>query len=311
MRIVKWRGQQGGLLLDLNQVNNFLSVAQTLSFSGAARRNGVPQSTVSRHISDLESELGVKLFYRTKRDVKLTGEGRAFLPYAKEMLETARKANRIVKQLHDGGQGRLSIATVVTSSTALCACLREFSKRYPDILVDITYVSAVEPEWEEREDRYDFHFLNLDLLPEGDDFDYLVTHTDHLAVVTPKGHPLSGIPLDFSALKSEKFIVLSEEENPLLYMQILDVCRAHHFTPQIVSRFDTVQSTLLSVGAGLGVSMLPLAIPQIIFPSLVDAIPIDDMDTSITYVAAWKKEMLNPAAVLFLDVMRETLPLQD
>ncbi len=176
--------------------------------------------------------------------------------------------------------------------------------------MDITYVSAVEPEWEEREDRYDFHFLNLDLLPEGDDFDYLVTHTDHLGVVTQKGHPLTHSPLDFSALKAEKFIVLSEEESPLLYMQILDVCRAHHFTPQILNRFDTVKSILLSVGAGLGVSMLPLAIPETIFPSLVDVIPIDDMDTSITYVAAWKKEMLNPAAVLFLDVMRETLPPQ-
>lgn len=293
--------------MDLNQVNNFLSVAQTLSFSGAARRNGVPQSTVSRHISDLESELGVKLFYRTKRDVKLTGEGRAFLPYAKEMLETARKANHVVKQLHDGGQGRLSIATVVTSSAALCGCLREFHQRYPDILVDLTYVSEVEPEWEEREDKYDFHFLNRDILPEGDDFDFLITHTDQLGLVAPKGHPLLRTPLDFSALKAEKFILLSEEESPLLYMQVLDVCRAHHFTPQIANRFDTVKSVLLSVGAGLGVSILPLAIPESIFPSLVGVLPMDDMDTSITYVAAWKKEMLNPAAILFLQVMRELL----
>ena len=86
-------------------------------------------------------------------------EGRAFLPYAKEMLETApAKANHVVKQLHEGAEGRLSIATIVTSSTILADCLREFGKRYPDILVDITYVSGCEPEWEEREDKYDFHF---------------------------------------------------------------------------------------------------------------------------------------------------------
>ncbi len=294
--------------MDLNQVNNFLSVAQTLSFSGAARRNGVPQSTVSRHISDLEAELGVKLFYRTKRDVKLTGEGRAFLPYAKEMLETARKANHVVKQLHEGAEGRLSIATIVTSSTILADCLREFGKRYPDILVDITYVSGCEPEWEEREDKYDFHFLHRDILPEGDDFDFLVTHTDNLGVVVPKGHPMVGQPLNFSALKSEKFIIVSEEESPLLYMQVLDVCRAHHFSPPIINRFDAVKSVLLSVGAGLGVSILPLAIPKMILPELVEVIPIDDMDTSVTYVAAWKKEILNPAALLFLNVLREHFP---
>ncbi|MCI9576747.1 MAG: LysR family transcriptional regulator [Clostridiales bacterium] len=294
--------------MDLNQVNNFLSVAQTLSFSGAARRNGVPQSTVSRHISDLEAELGVKLFYRTKRDVKLTGEGRAFLPYAKEMLETARKANHVVKQLHEGAEGRLSIATIITSSMVLADCLREFGKRYPDILVDITYVSGCEPEWEEREDKYDFHFLHRDILPEGDDFDFLVTHTDHLGVVVPKGHPMLQEPLNFSALKAEKFIMVSEEESPLLYMQVLDVCRAHHFSPQIINRFDTVKSVLLSVGAGLGVSILPLAIPRMILPELVEVIPIDDMDTSVTYVAAWKKEILNPAALLFLNILRERFP---
>ena len=51
--------------MDLNQLQSFQAVAKTLSFTGAARRLGVPQSTVSRHISDLEQQLGAKLFYRT------------------------------------------------------------------------------------------------------------------------------------------------------------------------------------------------------------------------------------------------------
>lgn len=53
--------------------------------------------------------------------------------------------------------------------------------------------------------------------------------------------------------------------------------------------------------------MLPLSVPHSVLPELVTVIPIDDMDTSISYVAAWKKELRNPAAVLFLDVLRETL----
>lgn len=296
--------------MDLNQVNNFLSVAQTLSFSGAARRNGVPQSTVSRHISDLEHELGVKLFYRTKRDVKLTGEGRAFLPYAKEMLEAARKANQVVKQLHEGAQGRLAIAALVTTSQILAGYLREFHRRYPDILVDITYVSGGEPEWEERQDKYDFHFLHRDILPDGDDFAYLVTHTDDLGVVVPKGHPMVGQPLHLSALKGEKFILVSEEENPILHMQVLDLCRAYHFTPQVLRRSDDVQSILLSVSAGMGISILPLALPRLLLPELVDVIPIEEIDTSMTYAVAWKKEILNPAAALFLQLMQELLPAQ-
>ena len=91
--------------MHLNQIKSFLSVSKMLNFTNAARQNGVPQSTISRHINDLEQQLGVKLFYRTKRDVQLTAEGRTFIPYAQEILEAARKGSYAVKQLHDALKG--------------------------------------------------------------------------------------------------------------------------------------------------------------------------------------------------------------
>ena len=81
---------QWGITMNLNQIKSFLSVSQTLNFTNAAKQNDVPQSTISRQIHDLEQQLGVKLFYRTKRDVRLTEEGRTFLPYAKEILDAAK-----------------------------------------------------------------------------------------------------------------------------------------------------------------------------------------------------------------------------
>ena len=95
--------------MDLNQIRSFLAVTQTLNFTNAARQNGVPQSTISRQISDLESQLGVRLFYRTRRDVQLTQEGRTFLPYALEMMEASQKGAFAVRQLRDGAAGRLSL----------------------------------------------------------------------------------------------------------------------------------------------------------------------------------------------------------
>ena len=88
--------------MHLNQIKSFLTVSKMLNFTNAARQNGVPQSTISRQISDLEQQLGVRLFYRTKRDVRLTEEGRTFIPYAQEILDAARKGSYAVKQLHDG-----------------------------------------------------------------------------------------------------------------------------------------------------------------------------------------------------------------
>ena len=80
--------------MDINQLKCFISVARTLNFSEAARRNYVSQSTVSRYIIDLEKEFGVQLFIRSHRDVLLTNEGKTLLPYAIEIVETLNKAKK-------------------------------------------------------------------------------------------------------------------------------------------------------------------------------------------------------------------------
>ena len=95
--------------MDINQLKCFISVARTLNFSEAARRNYVSQSTVSRYIIDLEKEFGVQLFIRSHRDVLLTNEGKTLLPYAIEIVETLNKATSIIKQMHDGGKGELRL----------------------------------------------------------------------------------------------------------------------------------------------------------------------------------------------------------
>ena len=292
---------------NLNQIRNFITVAQTLNFSNAARQNGVPQSTVSRQVNDLEQQLGVRLFYRTKRDVKLTEEGRTFLPYAKELLEAAGKGAYLVRQLHDGASGRLRIAAVESAGVFLAQCLRAFARKYPDVVVDLAQVSDGDPLQEEGEDPFDFHFMQGDMLPELERYGSLVTNTDTLGVVVARDHPLAEKTLELEALQQEKFILLSEEENPILYMQTMDLCQAYHFTPRVVGRYDTAKSVLLAVGAGLGVTILPLSLPRMILPELVRVLPIDEMDTGVPYVVAWKKELLNPAASLFLDVVRAQL----
>lgn len=288
--------------MDLNQIRSFLAVTQTLNFTNAAKQNGVPQSTISRQISDLEGQLNVKLFYRTKRDVQLTEEGRTFLPYAVEMLEAAKKGAYAVKQLHEGATGRLSIATIATAGPFLADCLREFGASYPDIVVDITYVSSGDALLEEGQDPFDFHFLHQDMLPYSDVFDSVATHTDRLSLVVPKNHPLCHSTIDAATLQREKFILVSEEENPILYMQIMDFFRSHRFSPNVVNQSDDVRAVLLSVSAELGITILPTSHPQEFMPDALDVIPLD---AEITYAAAWKRSLLNPAAPLFLNIIKQ------
>ena len=306
--------------MHLNQIKSFITVSQVLNFTNAARQNGVPQSTISRQINDLEQQLGVKLFYRTKRDVRLTQEGWAFLPYAQEILDAAKKGAFAVRQLHEGAEGRLSIATIDDSDQFLAMCLQEFSRKYPGIIVDLTYVSHGEPLQSEVDDPYDFHFHYLDMIPDSEEYEIRETHTTQLCFVSSKtAHTDMPNPdddtdvvdgLDLSSLPHQKFILISEEENPILYMQIMNYCQTHRFTPQIANRFSDIKSVLLSVGSGLGISILPLKTADILsaLPQTgIQVTPIDDESYAITCAVAWKKSLLNPAAELFLQIMEEHL----
>ena len=282
--------------MHLNQIASFLAVSKTLNFTGAARQLGVPQSTISRQISDLESQLDVRLFYRTKRDVQLTDEGRIFLPYAQEIADAARKGTYAVKQIHEGMAGRLSIAVVSASQQYLSDALAAFHEKYPDIMVDLTHISSGESLMDDTDAPYDFWFIYRDMLLDSENFEYLKTHKETLALVksAKAAQPLS----------SEKSILISEEADPILYMQAMNYCRTHRFTPQITNTFDDVSSVILSVNAGLGVSFLPSSLLKDADVSKLEINTLDEESYTIDCIAAWKSSLLNPAAALFLETLK-------
>ncbi|MCD8375892.1 MAG: LysR family transcriptional regulator [Oscillospiraceae bacterium] len=288
--------------MDVSQLRSFVTVAQTLNFTSAARRNGVPQSTVSRQIDSLEEQLGAQLFYRTRRQVKLTEEGRAFLPYAREILDNAQKGAEAVRHLHEGGEGRLSVAAVSAAGAFLTGCLGEFARRCPNILVDIAPASGGEGLPVANEDPFDFHFLQREMADGQEEYELLPTHAEGLALALPEGHPLTDRPPEPEALQGERFILISEKEDPILYMLAMDLCQSMRFTPHVANCFDGVEPVLLSVAAGLGVSILPVSLLAGV-PG-VRAVPFDGELWRVNYVAAWKRELLNPAARLFLEVLR-------
>lgn len=291
--------------MNLTQLRSFVTVCKTLNFTNAAKQIGVPQSTISRQINDLEEKLEARLFYRTKRDVQLTKEGRTFLTYAQEILDTAQNGMNAVKQLSIGAKGRLSIATVESDHWVLGRFLKKFSRMYPDITVDVTYISPAEALLDDGSDKYDFYFMYQDMIPDNEELETLVTHEDPLCLVLTKGHPLAGKAPAAEALQKEKFIMISEEENPTLYMHAMNFCRTQRFFPNIVNRANDAKAVMLSVATGQGISILPESFVKTFNTSdILDVIRITDETASIICAAAWKKSLLNPAASLFLEVLK-------
>lgn len=291
--------------MDINQLKCFISVARTLNFSEAARRNYVSQSTVSRYIIDLEKEFGVQLFIRSHRDVLLTNEGKTLLPYAIEIVETLSKASSIIKQMHEGGKGRITVACDPTSFSFPTKCIKEFRKRYPDITVDLKELDC-SGNGNILHGDYDFCFMPRDMLPESSSVESLVTHSEQLFVLADSSSTFAKSKyISISELAGEKLVLLSENVTPILYMEIMDLYRTFHISPNIANAYDDTKSMFMAVASGMGISIVPSSLLNFASNNSCTCIPLTDGDTSISYVMAWSKAAANPVAKHFLELVKE------
>ena len=294
--------------MNMNQINSFLAISKTLNFTAAARQLGIPQSTISRQINDLEDQLHVRLFYRTKRDVHLTDEGRTFLPFAREMADAADKGTRAVQDLRDGSTGHLSIAVVPASESFLRGSLRAFHLRYPDIVIDLDLISAGFTLMDGMDSSYDFYFLYGDMLTPSDEYENITTHFETIGLAMSRDllERISGGDPDKldENLPSSDFILMSEEADPIVYMQAMNYCRTHRFVPRVVNSFSDHASITLALECGMGVSILPQSLIREKASDDLIFIPLEDDSYRIPCVAAWNRALLNPAAGLFLQEIK-------
>ncbi|MCH5304833.1 MAG: LysR family transcriptional regulator, partial [Ruminococcus sp.] len=258
---------------------------------------------VCRYIRDLEKEFGVKLFERTRREVALTNEGKLLLPYAQDIIDTLNKATSVVSQLNNGSGGRLRLAYDSTSVDYPTKCLRAFTAKYPDIAVEMVRLSGSESASVVNSTEYDFFFMLRDMLPDNDNIDSEITHKDTLNLLVPKGFRNSGKSVDGINLKNQKFVLLSEAESPILYMEIMDIFRTFHFAPDSIVEFDDVRSVYMAVAAGMGVSILPKNLIENFAQPDVKPLDFNGIEADLTYVLAWRKNNSNPAAHLFLNTV--------
>lgn len=126
-------------MVDLNDIAVFLAVADAGSFSRAARALGMPVSTVSRRLSELERALGVTLVQRTTRKSSLTSQGREYLGECRAPLEQLVTAERVLTrgQRRPEGPVRISVP-VILGETAFLEFVSGFLRHYPDVRVDLT-----------------------------------------------------------------------------------------------------------------------------------------------------------------------------
>jgi DNA-binding transcriptional LysR family regulator len=121
--------------MDVRQLEYVVAIAEEGSFTRAAQRCHIVQSALSHQVARLESELGVKLFERTSRSVRLADAGLLLLPYARQVLGDMAEARNAIDALAGITRGRLRIGMTQTAGRALdlITTIGEFHRQYPEI----------------------------------------------------------------------------------------------------------------------------------------------------------------------------------
>lgn len=148
--------------MDTQHLQAFVAIAQTGSFSGAAERLHLTQPAISKRIALLEEQIRAKLFDRVGRQVVLTQAGNLLLNKATNILNEVEAAKHAIADLKGDVRGKLSIATSHHLGLHyLPIYLREFSRRYPDVKLDLHFLDSEHAYHEILQGRFDIAIITL------------------------------------------------------------------------------------------------------------------------------------------------------
>ena len=176
--------------MELRQLKYFITSADTLNFTEAARQCFITQSTLSQQIKQLETELGVQLFERIGKRVFLTETGRDFLPYARQTVADAEYGVQRIKDMEELKTGRLCIGTTFGLSALITDAIARFSEQYPEVHLEVMFLKQDELIEAVRERKVDFA-LTFEMMEKDDLLTEQPVKTYHLCAIVSDQNPFS------------------------------------------------------------------------------------------------------------------------
>jgi DNA-binding transcriptional LysR family regulator len=246
--------------MELKYLKSFVAVAEQLSFVRAARLLHLSQSALTEQIQKLEEELGVPLFVRDRRSVKLTPLGIVFLAEARATLARARQAVERVQKAARGETGRLRIGFVSSAALEIVpGIVVAFRSQFPAVSLELTNLRTSSQVKGLINESIDVGFVRLPL--SHDQLSVRVIHREPFVVVLPLTHSLaSEMHLRLVQLQNEPFVAYGRRWAPGFYDAVIQMCTREGFSPEIVQETGEMYTAIALVAAGVGVAILPQSV---------------------------------------------------
>jgi DNA-binding transcriptional LysR family regulator len=243
--------------LDINGIQAFLAISETGSFSRAADLLCITQPAISKRIQSLEHTLGVTLFDRVGKGVRLTEAGQALLPSSRRIVGEITESERIISNLRKTTRGILSLATSHHIGLhRLPHVLRDYSASYPDVELKVSFMDSEQAC--QQIIAGDIELAIITLPDESDErLEMKTLWNDPLSLVVSKRHPLAAT--DKPTLKQLLQYSAVLPAQGTYTRKLID--QALHLDESVKILLEThyLETIKAMVQAGLGWSMLPLS----------------------------------------------------
>jgi DNA-binding transcriptional LysR family regulator len=266
----------------------------------------VAQSAISEQIRDLELELGVALFDRKNRRIRLTYHGEQFLKDARAVLAAADQAIANVQKSIQGEIGTLTIGFFVGGTgNFFSSVIRDFRHRFANVQVSLVEMAPGMQHRALETGAIDIAFTRpvqpaYATLLRSEHF-----RTEPLYAIVPKNHSLATKRRIFiRELAEELFILNDRSHSPATFDKVITLCAEAGFSPKIGSTATVSPGLIALVEAGEGVAILPegsrrLGSEEVVF------VPLADHTASIELVIAWSPQYETPVVRSFLELVRK------
>jgi DNA-binding transcriptional LysR family regulator len=288
--------------MDLRQMRYFLAVAEEMHFRRAAERLHLSQPSLSEQIRQLEQELGVRLFERTNRQVRITEAGETLLKRTRELLRGVEDAVQETRQVAHGSAGTVCISFVSTALIGqLPKALRTFMERVPGVDFRLDEVAPEEQLQSILRGSSDVGFVHGVI--NDPQLQSMVVQSDELIVAMRREVATRG-PARLGSLAQHTLIVPSAFSSYGFHAHVEEAYRLAGATPRKVLHVKLLIVGLYLVGAGMGIALVPecfrtVQVKDVVYRSLKVQGPPAELR------AVWRRDSDSKLLRRFLKVLEE------
>lgn len=293
--------------MELRHLRYFRAIGREEHFGRAAVALRVAQPALTRQIRDLETELGVELFERLPRGVRLSSAGRAFLEEVEEILAQVDRAVDRARRMGSGHLGtiRVGLSEIIAAYDFISHGLLHFRENEPSVVLELRALGSMNQIAALKEGTldvglvYDAHIDERD----ADGLERITLGTGETMLAVHESHRLAGrTSIAMADIAEEPVLGPARSTAPGYYDRLMAACARTGNAPRFVQECTTNSILYSLVAVGMGVGFVTAARPMSPAPN-IRLIPIADLGLTFEVQLVWRARDRSAALQRFVEMM--------